>query len=394
MADQYLIKKDSIDEIVYTVKAITRTHAQFTLSELTASLHTLVPRDPSFLVDYKRALYKYVPDTGFYACIGPQDDTKILVTDKLFGLSTYIPENAFQNYPDLTEIYLSWTEYDYRNEHLPWGAVNAVIRYKDNSTKGLSYILSNDKTHYICSGIGTATDTNIVIASEVDGYPVTEISDDAFYGNSRITSVTIPSSVSKVGSFVFADCPSIQYMIIPSISIIDPNESYFSYLFGAYGSSDIGFVPERLKTVQIVSGTVIPTRFFYRLSSIENILLPKNLTTIESYAFEQCSSLKSISIPNEVLSIGGNAFYKCSNLKTLTVPDKVTTIESYAFGDCSKLSQIWLGSGLTNLNKYAFGRDFAVTDIYCNWVKGEKPSIESEAPWGAVNAAIHYNSEV
>ncbi len=47
-------------------------------------------------------------------------------------------------------------------------------------TEGLEYTLSKDESYYICSGLGTATTTDIVIASTYKNLPVSSIRNNAF----------------------------------------------------------------------------------------------------------------------------------------------------------------------------------------------------------------------
>lgn len=51
---------------------------------------------------------------------------------------------------------------------------NSIHTNKVTATEGLNYTLSENGTFYTVSGIGTATGTKIVIASELDGIPRTE----------------------------------------------------------------------------------------------------------------------------------------------------------------------------------------------------------------------------
>ena len=71
-------------------------------------------------------------------------------------------------------------------------------------TEGLSYILNEDESGYTVSGIGTATDTDIVIPSEHNGLPVTNIGDSTFNSCFSLTSIFIPDSVTSIGDFAFA----------------------------------------------------------------------------------------------------------------------------------------------------------------------------------------------
>ena len=82
------------------------------------------------------------------------------------------------------------------------------------STVGLSYELNSDGLGYTCIGIGTATDTDIVIAASIKGLPVTAVQYNAFRRNTKITSVTIPESVSKIGSYAFSMCTSLTTFVI------------------------------------------------------------------------------------------------------------------------------------------------------------------------------------
>ena len=81
-------------------------------------------------------------------------------------------------------------------------------------SKGLEYELNEDGASYSVKGIGTYTDTELVIPSKYEGLPVTSIGDSAFHVCTSLTSVEIPDSVTSIGSDAFYYCTSLTSVVI------------------------------------------------------------------------------------------------------------------------------------------------------------------------------------
>lgn len=81
-----------------------------------------------------------------------------------------------------------------------------------HGTTSFHYIIENGKA-VICSYTGQAQ--NVVIPSEIVGYPVGSIGDNAFQGT-PVTSVLVPDTVTEIGWFAFADCPSLTSVTLPA----------------------------------------------------------------------------------------------------------------------------------------------------------------------------------
>ena len=112
-------------------------------------------------------------------------------------------------------------------------------------SQGLSF-QSNGNGTCTLIGIGSCTDTDIVIPSEYNGMRVTNIGYSAFYSCTRFKSVTIPESVTNLGTSSFKLCSKLTKIYYEGTT-----EQWKQMIFGASwdsGTSDY--------TVHCSNGTV------------------------------------------------------------------------------------------------------------------------------------------
>lgn len=96
-----------------------------------------------------------------------------------------------------------------------------------------------------------------------------------------------------------------------------------------------------LKTVKLNEGLVnIGDKAFRDCSALESVKMPSTVQNIGNYAFENCVKLKTVRLNNGLLKIGKKAFYNCKSLKKIKIPKSVLKIGSYAFGKCIKLASV------------------------------------------------------
>lgn len=219
-------------------------------------------------------------------------------------------------------------------------------------------------------------DAVVNIPSEINGTPVTTIGNAAFR-DSSVTSVTIPASVTEIGSNAFADCTNLTSVTYGgdwsnlTIQSGNPavedaakdaaNEQLFDFEFilnntavvviSYKGTAADVTIPSRYKGKPV---TVIDPVAFYNNSAVTSVTIPDSVTAIPDYAFGFCSQLTNISIPNSVTFIGFSAFNSCTSLKSITLPSSLSTIQSYAFYNCGNLKTIRIPVSVTSIGNCAF----------------------------------------
>lgn len=103
------------------------------------------------------------------------------------------------------------------------------------------------------------------------------------------------------------------------------------------------------KEVFSTTDNIFPNYFYYEISSLQSIILPKSVTEIGYCAFKGCTGLTSVEIPNSVTEIGSSVFEGCTGLTSVKIPNSVTKIGSSAFEGCTGLTSITIPSKVTSL---------------------------------------------
>lgn len=100
------------------------------------------------------------------------------------------------------------------------------------------------------------------------------------------------------------------------------------------------------------------------------------------------ASFKVVILPPTVVNISDRAFADCPNLSTVVIPEGVQVINALVFRNCTSLKCVRLPSTIETISDIAFVQASTIEHIYVPWSEG---MIEN-APWGATNAVVHYNS--
>ena len=101
------------------------------------------------------------------------------------------------------------------------------------------------------------------------------------------------------------------------------------------------------------SVTIIGTSPFEDCSSLQSMTIPDSVTTIGMRAFEDCGNLASVTIPDKLLRIGTRAFNNSSIFKSINFEGNAPALGSHVFKMVSNDARIFI-----NPNAIGFGETF------------------------------------
>ncbi|MCR5339269.1 MAG: leucine-rich repeat protein [Lachnospiraceae bacterium] len=113
----------------------------------------------------------------------------------------------------------------------------------------------------------------------------------------------------------------------------------------------------------VIPITIIDKGAFKGNTTIERLILGKNVTTIKESAFEGCTNLKQISFNEGLVTIEKRAFFGCTSLKEIVTPKTLKSIGESAFENCTSLSKVTLNEGLLDIGAKAFRGCKSITSI-------------------------------
>ena len=154
---------------------------------------------------------------------------------------------------------------------------------------------------------------DVTIPSKIGDYTVIAIGNNAFDGNEKITSVTIPGTVKAIRQYAFRGC-----------------------------------------------------------KNLKKITLQEGVESIGYYAFAGCTNLTEVNLPTTLNYIENLAFRSCVNLEQIVIPEnskgQETKIQHCAFEFCSKLKKVYFPKTLKTLYD-PFTGDTSVDYIYYGGTK-------------------------
>lgn len=269
------------------------------------------------------------------------------------------------------------------------------------------------------AGRGDMNGGNLVIRPERGGVPVTEIVAGAFQNDTTLESVTIPTTITRIGSGAFKGSglkavtfKDTEYMVVFFKNLAEWPQVYVYYTYtddtgeksnvwpgdamDIYNASENIYsceVPLNITSIGFSRGDTDAQTEQKQVADVcedlsYNLFTPKdsgnnfsalirerynpstsyvkyNGLQISNSAFEGCGGLTEIELPRRAVNIGPSAFKNCTNLAKISNPvkNRLLEIADSAFFSCSNLKTVALKTGLRKIRRAAFMCCSTLSDV-------------------------------
>ncbi len=157
---------------------------------------------------------------------------------------------------------------------------------------------------------------------------ITAIGEYAFYNCTALTSVSLPSTLTKIGGSGLRDSQTTSFGAFRDCTAL----------------KSITF-PQGLKEI----GTVA----FRGCTALASVTFPDSLTTLGAAAFTGCVSLRTVTFGSGLTSVPFEAFYGDTNIKTINWNENITEVGEWAFYNCG-LNEVDIPEHITKISARSF----------------------------------------
>lgn len=214
-------------------------------------------------------------------------------------------------------------------------------------------------------GLGYAKKASSFNLSKQTG--VKTIAREEFFG-CAMTSVTLPSSLTEIEPYAFAQCSNLKTINMPE-SLVKIDENVFEDCESLTDAGTTGGLKLPSKLIKLGSAS------FSGCKSIKSAVLPNTLSasidaddttinTMGTSVFSNCSSLSSVTLGTSMTKIPAATFSGCTSLTGIAIDSRFDEIGANAFANSGLLS-VNLGSctKLTNIGESAFSNCHDMTTV-------------------------------
>ena len=280
------------------------------------------------------------------------------------------------------------------------------------------YVFAEDSIYQDGEGViivrYTGRDRHVTIPASLGGEPVIGLDGLAFYQKERLEWVSIPSTVKKIGPYIFTACPNLREIVFlgnaptiymtplfdgsPEISITymagnqgfsNPWKGYptvesfvappdfsnpiasgdWKYSVSAgcavlieyIGQDTIVSVPSSLDGYPVtrISSQTFDHSYTWdtMIPAIERLAIAPSVRILDPHVFGKLLWMHEVAIGDGVVSIPSHAFDGCSSLETIHFGTAVREIGDSAFANCNMLEEVFLPPSVERIGSEAFAHN-------------------------------------
>lgn len=235
---------------------------------------------------------------------------------------TTIGGNAFQNCTSLSSI--KWDAINcstYKDEN---GSIYLPFNFTDGAESNVEQVLFGDKVEYIPVGLCNMMNklTSVVLPETV------KIIDDYAFASTRLQSMVVPNSVTKLGMSAFWGCEELK-----QITIGECVEEIGDYAFSRCSNLESVVIPNSVMS--------LGDEAFWSCTNLKSAVIGKGVTRIGNYTFSRCENLTSVTLGESVATLGDEVFWSCSSLPSITLPAALQEMGNWCFENCTSLRHVY-----------------------------------------------------
>lgn len=260
----------------------------------------------------------------------------------------------------------------------------AISAYAADCIDGIYYSLNGNSATVSTDNQKSCELETVVIPEKFNHngteYTVVAISTKAFYGNTKVKSVTVPATVTSVGDYAFQNCTSITTVTCKST------------ILGKYMFSNCPLVKDvTLENTVTISNHAFCNTTGDKQTQIAGLVLPDTVESIGMYAFARCQ-ITEIVLPASLTVIGTNTFADCEKLEVAVVLGP--TLYETVFVSCGALNKLVLTERINSGYKDSIKDVGTTLEVYYTGNDPDRIKTMFGNCWRIDNAVVQpYNAE-
>lgn len=181
------------------------------------------------------------------------------------------------------------------------------------------------------------------------------IESESFAECTKLTSITIPDSVTDIMPYTFSGCSLLNSLTLGA----GIENIYMGAFFECDNLLEIhynGSVKQwcSIEWNRSIGSGLSNYELYIQGSIVEDLVIPNGIQEIKPFAFSECSSIASIVIPDSVIKIDKSAFENCWKLSKVSLGKNLTCIGESAFAECIWLEEIAIPQKVEAIGEDAF----------------------------------------